>query len=334
MSEGLLPSSVETLWQELIDEPEPKHKLMRPESVLRLYYGRSIRGMPQFFIRCKKKPSVPEVSSSIDASVAQRQDGDWALRFELVDLKFTHTFMSLAWNLAQSSSAAATEEEGVSLFKSELAAWKRLLTFSASDRLTLGQIRGVYAELWFALEVLAKSAPLGVVLDSWGGPMGAPQDYGSPLPISFEVKSVYPETRGVRISSAEQLDCAGPLELILVRVIDVPAELPHGETLPQIIARYLGALGLDTPRKEQLLELLQKHLRIDIEDDYYNQFYMAANGFRRFEVEGQFPVIRRSFLDPTIGAVDYTLNVAGLAEFELEDCSIKLDFDKEKPVED
>jgi hypothetical protein len=334
VSEGLLPESVELLWQELIAEPEPKHKLMLPESVLRLYYGRSIRGLPQFFIRCKKKPTVPEVSSSIDASVAQRQDGEWALRFELVDFKFTHTFMSLAWNLAQSSRSAATEEEGVSLFISELAAWKRLLTFNASDRLTLGQIRGVYAELWFALEVLANSAPLGVVLDSWGGPMGAPQDYASPLPIAFEVKSVYPETGSVRISSAEQLDCTGPLELILVRLIDVPAELPHGETLPQITARYLEALGPDTKRKQHFVELLQKHLHVDIEDDYYNQFYFTEHGFRRFDVQGQFPVIRRSSLDPSIGTVDYSLTVAGLAGFELMDASITLDFEGEKHIED
>ena len=334
MSEGLLPESIELLWQELIAEPEPKHKLMLPESVLRLYYGRSIRGFPQFFIRCKKKPTVPEVSSSIDASVAQRQDGEWALRFELVDLKFSHAFMSLAWNLARSSSSAATEEEGVYLFITELAAWKRLLTFSASDRLTLAQIRGIYAELWFALEVLAKSAPLGVILDSWGGPLKAPQDYASPLPISFEVKSVYPETGSVRIASAEQLDCTGPLELILVRLVDAPAELPHGETLPQIAERYIETLGPDAKRRERFFELLQKHLRIDIEDEYYNQFHFIEHGFRRFEVQAHFPAIRRSALAPSIGTIDYTLNIAGLAEFEVTDAGIVFDFDKENPIED
>jgi hypothetical protein len=330
VSEGVLPKSIEMLWQELIDEPEPKHKLMRPESILRLYYGRSLRGLPQFFIRCKKRPAVPDVSSNIHASVAQRQDGDWALRFELLDQKFTHTFMSLAWNLAEASSAAAMEEEAVSLFMSELAAWKRLLTFSASDRLTLPQIRGVYAELWFALDVLANALPLGVVLDSWGGPMGAPQDYGSPLPTSFEVKSVYPETQGVRISSAEQLDCAGPLELILVRLVDVPPELAQGETLPQLISRYLSALGADVQRKVHLLELLQKHLHIDVDDDYYGQFPLTVSGFRRFEVDGEFPVIKRSLLDPLIGAVDYTLNVAGLTQFELQTSCLELDLSKER----
>lgn len=329
MSEGVLPKPVEAQWQELIDEPEPKHRLMRPESVLRLYYGRSVRGLPQFFVRCKKRPTVPEVSTSIHASLGQRQDGDWALRFELLDSKFTHTFMSLAWNLAVTSSAAATEEEAVSLFMAELAAWKRLLTFNASDRLTLSQIRGVYAELWFALEVLAGAVPLGVALDSWGGPMGAAQDYGSPLPTSFEVKSVYPETKSVRISSAEQLDCSGPLELILVRLVDVPPELGIGETLPHIIERYLIALGNDEQRKGHFLELIQDSLRIDVEDDHYAQFYLSVAGYRRFQVHGHFPVIKRSLLDPSIGAVDYMINVAGLAEYELHDSSVQLTFVKE-----
>lgn len=317
MSELLLPESVESRWLELIAETEPKHKLMLPESALRLYYGRSKRGLPQFFIRSKVRPPVPGVSSSIDASVARRQDNEWALRFELVDAKFTHTFMSLAWNLAQSSSSAATEEEGLGLFMAELAAWKRLLAFHASDRLSLGEIRGVYAELWFALEVLAKSQHLSVVLDSWGGPAGAPQDYASPLPVSYEVKSVYPEAKSVRISSAEQLDCEGPLELVVVRLVDMPTELLEGESLPQIIERYFKALGMDNQRKERLAELLERSLRVDIDDEYYQQFHFSVQGLKAFEVGENFPSIKRSALTPSISKVDYSLSLAGLAAFEV-----------------
>lgn len=329
MSDLILPGTIESLWQELISESEPKHKLMLPECALRLYYGRSQRGLPQFFIRCKKRPPVPEVSSSIDASVAKRQDNEWALRFELVDDKFTHTFMSLAWNLAQSSSSAASEEEGLSIFMAELAAWKRLLTFQASDRLSVGEIRGVYAELWFGLEILAQSQPLGVVLDSWGGPFGAPQDYGSPLPVSYEVKSVYPEAKSVRISSAEQLDCEGPLELVVVRLVDMPAELPSGESLPDIVGRYVEALGTDSQRQERLSELLRRSLRVDIDDDYYQQFRFRTQGLRRFEVNEDFPVIKRSDLALSIGKVDYSLTLAGLSSFELEEPAVTLNVEME-----
>lgn len=333
MSESVVPQSVESLWRELIAETEPKHKLMLPESALRLYYGRSSRGFPQFFIRCKKRPSVPEVSSSIDATVAKRQDGDWALRFELVDLDFTHAFMSLAWNLAQASSAAATEDEGLSIFLCELAAWKRLLTFRPSDRRGLGEIRGLYAELWFGLEFLANSVPLGIVLDSWGGPMGAPQDYASPLPVAYEVKSVYPETGSIRISSPEQLDCDGPLELIVVRLIDVPIELANGESLLQIIGRYIDALGADGKRRQHLTDVLEKSLKIDIEDDYYDQFRFFVQGVKRYDVNGDFPVIRRSTLASSIGAVDYSLTLAGLTVFEVDGASMNMDLEKGTSVE-
>ncbi|UKA55495.1 PD-(D/E)XK motif protein [Arthrobacter sp. FW305-BF8] len=333
MSESVVPQSVESLWLELIAETEPKHKLMLPESALRLYYGRSARGFPQFFIRCKKRPSVPEVSSSIEATVAKRQDGEWALRFELVDLDFTHAFMSLAWNLAQASSAPATEDEGLSIFLSELAAWKRLLTFRPSDRRGLGEIRGLYAELWFGLEVLAHSVPLGIVLDSWGGPMGAPRDYAAPLPVAYEVKSVYPETGSIRISSAEQLDCDGPLELIVVRLIEVPIELANGESLPKIIGRYIDALGPDAKRRERFVEIFEKKLRVDVEDDYYNQFRFFVQGFKRFNVNDDFPVIRRSELASQIGAVDYSLTLAGLNQFEVEGASFQLHIEKDISVD-
>lgn len=305
-------------WTSLMSGERGRQKQMNVLGPLKIYYGSAATGEAIFFSKSTVKPHVPRVSSTIDVEVRRRQDGDWVQIFLLRDNRFIDVFMHLAWSMADACAQAVDEASALTALVHELEQWRRLLSFHKDDRLSLSQIRGLYAEIWFATNILSEQYLPGEVLDAWGGPKMADQDFASPLPAAYEIKAVYPNAASVRISSERQLDALDlPLTLNLVVLEEVPnGENLLGQSLLNAIDEFEGVLGGDPMRIQQLNELLENDLKVDRSDDFYRGFRFRVRGVKVYEVTAAFPAIRASEISPALGPVDYSISIPAISSFE------------------
>ena len=214
-------------------------------------------------------------------------------------------------------SAARDSSTALAIFFETLHQWKALLQSSAPRRMPDQQIRGLVAELWFALNVLGENRPMAAVLLAWQGPYGAPQDFQTADGAMFEVKSVHSESTSIEISSADQLDPAsgGPLTLSLVVVDEVPVGTPGSHTLVSLAAEFASRLQHNQYDLGELNHRLDA-LSLDLSDEHYGGRYYAVGQPRSFGVGEEFPRIVRANVPLAINRLTYRLRIAGFEAFE------------------
>lgn len=309
-----IPDAVVASWEDLLRRQEGQQKLLSEHHPLKIHFGDGDDGEPIFFVRSRTRPRKPEVSAAVQVVLGRRYDGEWALTFSLSDVRFKKTFMSLCWDLAQRSTDASSEEEALARFMSALGEWKRLLTFHDSDTLSEFAVRGLLAEMWFGFISGHIQAPADHIQDAWTGPMGSAQDFNFPQ-HSFEIKSVHADSATIRISSAEQLDVASSLDLVVVTLTEVPTPDNRSWTLRAVIDAVEQLHAGDLPSMEKLVRKLEHGLRVDKNNPYYAQHHYVPVSYTGFTVTADFPAIRASQLRTDVTDVSYNVKLAGLSEF-------------------
>lgn len=308
-----IPGHVITLWEELLERGEGRQRLLLRDHPLRIHYGDGDEGEPIFFVRSHTKPWKPEISEAVRVDLGRRQDGDWAMTFTLVDLRFQKTFMSLCWDLAARSRDATSESEGLTQFITALREWKKLMTFHESDTLTAAQVRGLAAELWFGFVSGHLTSLPRQIQDAWQGPLGSDQDYTFPG-HSFEVKSVHADSTKVRISSAEQLSSPS-MDLVLVTLTELPVQTAESWTLSSLI-RHVESLHTGDQHSLDLLEeKLEKHLRVDRTNPYYSEHHYVPEACRIYAVAPNFPAIRITDIPTDTVDVSYSIKIPAMSGF-------------------
>lgn len=203
-----------------------------PKTSLRMIYGLDPGGRLSFGYISREKPSVPPLSSVVKIERRQRSiDGKWTLLVTLVAEDTEAVFRQLAEHIYARVSKASTESSAVVAFMDAVNDWKRL--FSPSKRLSMGQLRGLFAELYVGFVSCADRIPAETVAASWEGPYMADQDFVFPE-FSIEVKSCRPTSRAVDIASEHQLD-AENIHLAVATIIDDTRPFENCMTLIDLI---------------------------------------------------------------------------------------------------
>lgn len=308
-----IPDNVVASWEELLHRREGRQRLLAIGHPLKIHFGDGDGGEPIFFVRSSVRPRRPEISAAVRIEVGLRHDGQWAMTFTLVDLRFQKAFMSLCWDLAERSKDALTEAEGLSQFVTALREWKKLMTFHDSDTLSESQVRGLIAEMWFGFVSDHVRAPLEQIQKAWQGPLGSDQDYKF-TSHAYEIKSVHADSTTVRISSAEQLN-APSMDLVLVSLTEVPEKLNGSWTLHDLISYVELLYANDLSSLESLAFKLEQKLRVDKTNPYYSEHHYIPMDYRVFSVSPDFPSIRASGLPTDIIDVSYSIKTQALKPF-------------------
>ena len=304
-------------WNALLAAPGSGKKEVDVDHPLRLVYGATDKGEALFFSITETKPGLPDLSNVVEVERGVRKiDGKWTLSLTLKDARFQEVFMRLCEDLARRSAIAVSELQAMNYFLAGVAEWKQLLRNPLDDRLSLEEIRGLVAELWFGFTYLCRRYSVSTVLTAWTGPMGSPQDFNFPGGRSFEVKSAFADTKAIRVSSADQLD-AGDRELTLA-VVGVERSafgLPNALSLPSLLAEVEAKVRADA----SITDLYQRidALRLSIADEYYSGFWFEIAELRRFRVTPEFPAIRTSHLPAGVEGVTYSISLSSMSAFQL-----------------
>jgi hypothetical protein len=126
----------------------------------------------------------------------------------------------------------------------------------------------------------------------------------------FEVKAVTGDK--VSISSIDQLDSNVSGYLVLFSLEKLSPEA-HGVTLNRLCDQIFEYLELDMDRQSFLMKLIQANF---YREEYYDQFIYANTKTSFYEVNGEFPKLRREFLPNAISNAKYDLIINMLEGFK------------------
>lgn len=171
---------------------------------------------------------------------------------------------------------------------------------------------GLYGEL-ITLQMLCEIMPGGSAFDAWKGPMHAAQDFhlGSG---ALEVKTTSTtDVFKARINSIEQLDSdRQPMFLGAVRL----KEDAEGKSLNTLVEQLREVA--DTRARRRSFEALL--IMAGYYDEHASNYErsLSVDELRCFNVNAEFPVLRRINLPIQITAAHYTLDLSAISQADIE----------------
>lgn len=313
-------STTETLadWWDLIEQRSPAKRYFDPDHPLNLLYGSDPAGKPVFVMVTSDRPEDSPVSRDITMTLTQRGDGRWATSLRLEDITLFDAFSRLCLDLVNRSGAEKSEESALKVLFRTLDEWKLLLRRFKAHRMSLQELRGLVAELWYGFQVLAGAHGTEVVAQSWTGPLKAPQDFTFLDGRLFEVKARRSSAASVGVASVEQLDPGDKdLMLAVVTVDDCDADAAGAFTVVGLLSEIRTRDELSFEGRSRVDNLLLS-LGFDESDGYYTETFFSVIDFREFDVDASFPSIQtKSVVGLPVSNVRYDLSVEPLERWQI-----------------
>lgn len=300
-------SSIDELWQRIrsegpggairVDESHP-HELFVAVDPL----GR--RGL---VLNCSKEPPNAPILDAVEVTSNQRHDMKWALGIWLRDDTLESVFSHLSTDLVESL-RGAPGPAAPGLLLGRLLRWRELLE-AGTGPMGMSQLRGLVGEL-LVLEKCLDVWEFADVVSGWVGPLSGPQDFVLPG-RRIEVKAAVPSARSVHISSLDQLDSDQALLLVVVTLTTLaggqgiaPADLV-ARIGDRLLSENATAAGVFRDRLDAAGYV--PHPR-------YAKSMFRLDGFDVFEVEGDFPRLRRAQVGVGIDRVTYDIQLGACAK--------------------
>jgi hypothetical protein len=307
-------------WRDLLSEPGATKKEVEYGQPIRLAYGADESGRPVFFSITSSKPGLPDLSNVVTVERGIRKlDGKWTLSLTLRDARLFEVFISLCDDLARRTARALSESQAIAALLEGVAEWKHLLRNIPDNRLSIEGIRGLVAELWFGFGELVNIYSPSDVVSAWTGPLGRPQDFNFPFGKACEVKSRYPDSKSIRISSAEQLDPKDRVLTLAVVTLEPNQNDPSVSVSLRTLVANAEQLLAGSDERIALLHAALDALGVDLLDDYYEDFWFRVVGSRLYSVGESFPSIRASNLAQGIVNVEYSLDLSAVSVHEISE---------------
>jgi len=193
--------------------------------------------------------------------------------------------------------------------------WKAFLSGRAAQLLSPEEVRGLFAELIFLLELLDAGRDGTAAVEAWLGPEKSHQDFifGN---TAVEVKSLSgTERSSVRISSEDQLESLNDELFLRIYRLSALAEAPGARSLNALVQTIEGRLAA-AEALEAFDRRLVTHRYAPLPD--YDEPEFVVSEVRTYRVEGQFPRLMRSQLPEGVAKVSYDIRLEAIAPYECD----------------
>lgn len=303
-------------WEEIgVLSESPAFQRVDDIHPLDFYLGRDITGEWILLLVTDQQSSITQQYRAIHVVSRFRQDGRWALMFQLKRPELAKIFSLLCEDLVESSRSLGDSDKAVSFVMARFNRWQKLLERGRSGLLELHELRGLIGELLFLERVAIPKHGIETAVSGWVGPRGADQDFVFDG-MRVEVKTIREGASAVRISSAEQLDVVGRELKLAVVVLEDFAAPAGGDSFDAL--ELVGRLRSQIEEVPAVLEKFEDNLLAAgfLEREEYAGFRFLYDRIRVFGVNGDFPRIIRTKLIAGIGAVSYEVNLENCLPFE------------------
>ena len=224
-------------------------------------------------------------------------------------------FEGLCRTLTSALEHATDSASSLAIALAHIRRWKTFLSGTGGPQLSPEQLRGLFAELTFLLELLDSSISTATAIEAWLGPDGSHQDFifGN---TAIEIKSLSGiERSSVRISSADQLESLQDGLFLRIYRLSHLAEANGARSLNETVAMVEGLLG-DPDAAITFDRKLAAHGYAPLPQ--YDEPRLVVSEVRSYCVAGEFPRLIRSRLPIGIAKVTYDIELEALAPYQCD----------------
>ncbi|RLP24861.1 PD-(D/E)XK motif protein [Mesorhizobium sp. YM1C-6-2] len=289
------------------------------ETAVPCFWGRDTTGACLFIVELKgdhthqfRKNMV--TVHGIDVDLRGGEPGQQRFVLTLEKQVDRDLFESLCRTLASALERATDSASSLAVALVHIRRWKTFLS-GRSQHLSAEEVRGLFAELTFLLELVERQPSTATAVEAWLGPEKSHQDFifGN---TAVEIKSLSGTERStVRISSEDQLESLNDeLFLRIYRLSSLP-DAAGAQSLNEIVAAVQMQLA-EAEAIEALDRKLVAHGYAPLPD--YDQPHFVVSDVRSYLVVKHFPRLMRSQLPTGIDSVAYDIRLEAIAPYECD----------------
>lgn len=283
------------------------------------YWGRNADGACLFIVELQgdhiapyRKSNVRVTGIDIDLRAVHLEQQHLILTLERqVDRDL---FESLCRTLARSLELATDSASALAISLTHIRRWKTFLAGRA-QHLSEEEVRGLFAEITFLLELLDQNMSSITAVEAWLGPERSHQDFifGN---TAVEIKSLSGVERNTaRISSEDQLESLNDSLFMRMYRLSSLSETPGARSLNEIVIAAHARID-EADALEAFDRKLVMHGYAPLPD--YDQPHFVISEVHSYRVGDGFPRLIRSRLPTGITNVSYDIKLETLAPFECD----------------
>lgn len=293
------------------------------ETAVRCFWGRDATGACLFIVELEGDHAAQFRANAvrvrgIEIDLRTENTGYQRLILALERQVDRDLFEGLCHTLAIALGRATDSASALAVAMAHVRRWKSFLS-GRTQRLSPEEIRGLFAEITFLLELLDRGTPSLDATAAWLGPDRSHQDFISGN-VAVEIKSLAgTERSAVRISSEDQLESLNDgLYLRIYRLSDL-AEATGSRSLNEVIE--VARSGLDeADAADEFDRKLAAYGYAPLPD--YDQPRFVVSEVRSYLVREEFPRLTRSNLPTGVGHVSYDIRLEAIAAFKCDDAAV------------
>ncbi len=287
------------------------------------FWGRDAGGACMFIVELRgdhaaqyRKNAV--TVNGIDIDLRAGDQGQQRLVLALERQVDRDLFEGLCRTLASSLEHASDSASSLAVSLTHVRRWKTFLA-GRSQHLSSEEVRGLFAEITFLLELADRKMSSSAAVGAWLGPERSHQDFifGN---TAVEIKSLSGTERStVRISSEDQLESLNDaLSLRIYRLSNL-TEGTGARSLNGIVTAAHARLD-EADAIEAFDRKLVAHGYAPLPD--YDQPRFVVSEVRSYRVSDGFPRLVRSQLPTGIASVAYDIRLETIAPFECDGAAV------------
>lgn len=286
------------------------------ETAVRCFWGRDTTGACLFIAELQGdhtdqfRKNVATVHG-IDVDLRVGESGQQRLVLTLEKQVDRDLFEGLCRTLASALGRATDSASSLAVALAHIRRWKTFMS-GRSQHLSAEEVRGLFAELTFLLELIERQASTTAAVEAWLGPEKSHQDFifGN---TAVEIKSLSGTERStVRISSEDQLESLNDeLFLRIYRLSSLP-DATGAQSLNEIVTAVQTLLA-EAEAVEAFDRKLIAHGYAPLPD--YDQPRFVVSDRHSYRVVEGFPRLMRSQLPTGIDRVGYDIRLETIAPY-------------------
>lgn len=278
---------------------------------LALYIGYDEQCRPAFDFRGDFSPMRLKGSIVIEVTHLSLS-GSPLLRFSLTNSEMLDYFSIFCSDLIKSTVDINEDDIAYKTICSRYMSWKKMFRTDSSI-LNENEIMGLIGELLFLRDEMFPKYGQEESIISWSGPEKTHKDF-SVSDTWYEIKTTNIGKPSVSISSIEQLD-SDVIGILVVYFLEKMAPPFNGIKINELVLSINELIEL-SPLKQLFFEKLEAFgFKISQEND--NFVYNLA-GMSKFNVNADFPRLRRDAIPLAIAKAKYELTLANIDEFKID----------------
>lgn len=287
------------------------------------FWGRDTSGACLFIVELQgdhtgqfRKNLVPVYG--IDVDLRGTQPGQQRLVLTLETQVDRDLFEGLCRTLASALERATDSASSLAVALAHIQRWKTFLS-GRSQHLSAEEVRGLFAELTFLLELIERQPSSAAAVEAWLGPEKSHQDFifGN---TAVEIKSLAGTERStVRISSEDQLESLNDDLFLRIYRLSNLLDAAGARSLNEIVAAVQTRLA-EAEAVEAFDRKLVAHGYAPLPD--YDRPRFVVSDVHSYRVGGGFPRLMRSQLPSGIDRVAYDIRLETIARYACDNAAV------------